>query len=127
MRGNIYCSGDMSGKNPNWYWNTGLHDAEIISAEHLALPYNYKEKDPIRNSLKLCLNTSGALYNREIKSITFLNYKVLTPDVEVEKTYWLQDVLKYKNDKFVLDITITDCNRESIFTVIFDDAKVEIR
>ena len=125
MKGNIYNSGDYSDKAPEWYWRAGLHDSEIISVEMLDLDYDYKLRNPIRNSFTLNLNSKSALYDTSVKSISFFNYNILTPEVKLDGCYWLQDVLNYTDGKFVLDITITNCIRESVFTIRFDSAQVK--
>lgn len=125
MKENVYHSGDMSTKSPAWYWTGGLHDAQIVSVEQLQLPYDYKERNPIRNSMKLLLDSSQALHDTTIKSITLLNYKVMTSDIELKNCYWLQDVLTFENGKYILNITVTDCRKHDIFTVGFENAIVE--
>lgn len=125
MKENIYRSENLCEKSPDWYWKNGLHDAEIITVEYVQLAYDYKEKHPIRNSMKLFLNASQSLYDMNIKSITFFNYKVMTFDFELENCYWLQDTLSFDNRKYTLNITITDGRSPRIFTVKFDNATVE--
>ena len=75
--------------------------------------------------MKLLLDSSQALHDTTIKSITLLNYKVMTSDIELKNCYWLQDVLTFENGKYILNITVTDCRKHDIFTVGFENAIVE--
>lgn len=35
-----YYSGNFTNENLSWYWENGLHDAEIINVEKLELQYD---------------------------------------------------------------------------------------
>lgn len=111
----VYESGDFSGKNPVWYWYDGLHDARIKSAKS------------IKEDFVIVLDTSGVVGNREIKSISFENYKIRTSTFEMSWHWWLQDKLYFENGRFVIDILLTDENEKHKHLIVeFDDAKIEI-
>ena len=64
---------------PEWYWNSGLHNACIESIEALEFPFDYNkfaEKNEYnRNLMTLKLNAKGALYDNTVKEIRFLIMK----------------------------------------------------
>lgn len=64
-----YVTQNISGKNPDWYWQKtgGLHDAKILLAEQ---DYNVKS-----DSLKNCYKIIIKLVDKQC--IKFYNYKIL--------------------------------------------------
>ena len=38
--------------NLDWYWNKGLHDADIVDCAEHGLFYNYEGPNPLRNYLE---------------------------------------------------------------------------
>ena len=120
MNARIFHSGDYTPFHPLWYWEHGLHDAQIISVEFIQLSCG-----PFRNCFKMNLDASGAVYDQTIKSIK-LYHCILEKDFQkLSGSYWLQDVLTYENNKYRLALTLEREGEEFIFTVDFDTAEVE--
>ena len=95
---------------PDWYWKYGLHDAAILSISELQLAPNYKEKTPKYNCLEIELDCKNALYEQNIKTIRLYNYKIKTPDIDInsiDKPWWISDTLKeLENKRYLLEIEI---------------------
>lgn len=126
-----FASGDFSGQNPSWYWKAGLHDAEIVRVEKLAFDYDYRQKNPLRNSLILHLDASQAMFDRAITAIELQNYKILLDESSpggysgsgIEGCYWMQDVLKWESGRYILELTLLG-EDDFRFTVQFQNAVV---
>ena len=131
MKARVFSSGDHSGKNPGWYWTKGLHDAEITHVDALEHPIDYRQANPIRNSLILHLNASQAMFDSRITAIELKNYKILLdespiggyPDTGIGGCYWMQDVLTWENGKYILDLILLG-EDDFRFCVRFEDALV---
>lgn len=127
MNARVFQSGDHSGKNPDWYWKKGLHDAEVTHVEIKENPTDYRH----RNSLFLHLDASQAMFDTDVASIELRNYKILLdespiggyPDSGIAGCYWMQDVLTWEKDKYILDIILLG-EDDFHFIVRFEDAKV---
>ena len=127
-----YTSGDRSGRNPIWYWTRGLHDAMILHVETMDLPYDHTQPKPIRNCLKIYLDSSMAMFDTSVRCIKLLNYKILLDDSAhggyegggIEGCCWMQDILKYENGKYILEITALG-EDDFKFIILFDDAQIE--
>ena len=127
-----FSSGDLSGQNPSWYWTNGLHDALILSVEQKDIPYDYTQRNPIRNCLKIRLDASDALYDTHITCINLFNYKILTDESSkggyeeggITGCYWMQDNLSYENGKYILEITAL-AEDDFRYVIRFDHAQVE--
>ena len=84
-------------KLPAWYWKRGLHDAQILDTSELGEGVDKKRGKRYRNCLELSLNSSGAIYERDIKKIIFYNYEVKMADASVSalsKTWWMTDTIE---------------------------------
>ena len=84
-------------KLPAWYWKRGLHDAQILDTSELGEGVDKKRGKRYRNCLELSLNSSGAIYERDIKKIIFYNYEVKMADAsvsELSKTWWMTDTIE---------------------------------
>ncbi|MPM91192.1 hypothetical protein SDC9_138319 [bioreactor metagenome] len=122
--GTIYHSGDYSDKQPDWYWVQGLHDSKIINAQYYELDYDYKRKKVNKNTLCLDIDSSSALSDTTVKSISFINCK-FNSNVDLSGCIWFADKLFFENEKYRLALTFTDCEREDTVNIIFDIASVE--
>ena len=115
---------------PDWYWEYGLHDAFIRSVTELQLIPDYKEKNYKYNCLEIELDCRMALYERDIRIIRLYNYKIKTPEININsfaKPVWLSDSVKKSDDKhYILRIEIETerCNTE-YFAVEFEFAEIE--
>ena len=111
--------------SPGWYWHRGLHDARILSTEAVELPYDYTQRDPIRNCFKLHLDPSQALFDTAVKTINLFNYKILRDDTPggLAGCYWKQDSLDFRNGKYRLELTVWN-KHELRFVIQFGHAEV---
>ena len=84
-------------KLPAWYWKRGLHDAQILDTSEIGDGIDKKRGKRYRNCLELSLNSSGAIYERDIKKIIFYNYEIKMADAsvsELSKTWWMTDTIE---------------------------------
>ena len=115
---------------PDWYWKYGLHDAVILSVSELQLVPDYKEKKPKINCLEIQLDSKNAIYERDIKAIRLYNYKIKTPDIDInsiDKPWWIGDTIKkLDNNRYLLEIEIESakCSRKH-FIVEFEIPEIE--
>ena len=131
MQARRFSSGNLSGKNPDWYWKAGLHDAQILRTEKMEFEYDYRLRNPIRNSLILHLDASQAMFDSRITAIELKNYKILLdespngghPDTGIGGCYWMQDVLTWENGQYILDLILLG-EDDFRFRVRFEDALV---
>lgn len=115
---------------PNWYWKYGLHDAVILSVSELQLTPNYKEKPLKHNCLEIKLDCKNALHEQNIKTIRLYNYKIKTPDIDInsiDKPWWISDTIKeLENKRYLLEIKIESARRNrKIFIVEFELPEIE--
>ena len=105
-------------KLPDWYWPRGLHDAVVLSVI-------FRE-----NCLEICLDSTNAMLERDIKKISLFNYKIQTPEVtleDLENTWWLRDNIQtLPNHRYLLEIIFENGKRKrKSFTVLFKNASIE--
>lgn len=74
-----------------YHLGKGLHDAEVMKINEIQLLYDYHEKNPRRNYLEIELNSSQALFDRNIKAVRLYNYKIIEGDLTLIGTWWLDD------------------------------------
>ena len=126
---------------PEWYWESGLHDASIIGVDTYEFPFDYdkytaKKNKYDRNALSLRIDAKGALYDSRVKEIRFYNYKLLPESVDLmslepsekNKVWWLADQLTEQNEKYELDILLEICvphQRQFHLKLRFDRAEVD--
>lgn len=126
---------------PEWYWESGLHDASIIGVDTYEFPFDYdkytaKKNKYDRNVLSLRIDAKGALYDSRVKEIRFYNYKLLPESVDLmslepsekNKVWWLADQLTEQNEKYELDILLEICvphQRQFHLKLRFDRAEVD--
>ena len=126
---------------PDWYWESGLHDASIIGVDTYEFPFDYdkytaKKNKYDRNVLSLKIDAKGALYDSRVKEIRFYNYKLLPESVDLmslepsekNKVWWLADQLTEQNEKYELDILLEICvphQRQFHLKLRFDRAEVD--
>ena len=106
---------------PVWYWERGLHDAQLLSAE--------LEDD----TLTLRLDSRSAIYDNTISQITFLGARLKTPLPTPDRqtnVHWLGDTLTaLPFDQWKLEISLQTLDRRNgiantPLTVIFRTAIV---
>ena len=126
---------------PEWYWESGLHDASIIGVDTYEFPFDYdkytaKKNKYDRNVLSLRIDAKGALYDSRVKEIRFYNYKLLPESIDLislepsekNKVWWLADQLTEQNEKYELDILLEICvphQRQFHLKLRFDRAEVD--
>ncbi len=115
---------------PDWYWKYGLHDAVILSVCELQLTPDYKEKNPRYNCLEIKLDSKNALHEQNIKTIRLYNYKIKTPDVDInsiDKPWWISDTIKeLGNKRYSLEIKIESAKgSRKNFVVEFEIPEIE--
>ena len=126
---------------PDWYWESGLHDASIIGVDTYEFPFDYdkytaKKNKYDRNVLSLRIDAKGALYDSRVKEIRFYNYKLLPESVDLmslepsekNKVWWLADQLTEQNEKYELDILLEICvshQKQLHLKLRFDRAEVD--
>ena len=115
---------------PDWYWKYGLHDAVILSVSELQLVPDYKEKKPKINCLEIQLDSKNAIYERDIKAILLYNYKIKTPDIDInsiDKPWWIGDTIKkLDNNRYLLEIEIESAKgSRKHFIVEFEIPEIE--
>ena len=115
---------------PDWYWKYGLHDAVILSVSELQLAPDYKEKPLKYNCLEIELDGKNALYQQNIKTIRLYNYKIKTPEIDInsiERPWWISDTIKeLESKRYLLDVKIESArgNRKN-FIVEFEIPEIE--
>ena len=131
MKKKDFSVSDEKPKLPEWYWNRGLHDAKIVRIEKLELPYDYKQRTPIRNCFVCHLDSKQALFDTSVQEIRLFNYKILTAELsspDIEGTYWITDQLTEENEKYVLQVELRNCGRNSTYSFIlkirFESAEI---
>ena len=115
---------------PDWYWKYGLHDAVILSVCELQLTPDYKKKNPRYNCLEIKLDSKNALYEQNIKTIRLYNYKIKTPDIDInsiDKPWWISDTIKeLKNKHYLLEVKIESARgSQKNFIVEFEIPEIE--
>jgi len=118
-----------SNSSPSWYWNKGLHDAEITHIDEIVLPYDYTQKNPIRNCLIIFLNSKNALFDTSVKEIRLYNYKLISPDNKsfCADSWWIADRLTEENGKYILTVSLQNAGsliKKFNLTVRFEKADV---
>lgn len=116
-------------KVPDWYWSSGLHDAQILSVSELELPTDWKAKPPRYNCFEILLDAEGAIYDQSVYKIQLYNYKITTPQVDLSKLgpiWWMGDTLRtLPNGGYTLEIEVADSkNDRHLFSITFQSAQV---
>lgn len=106
---------------PAWYWERGLHDTQLLSAE--------LQDD----TLTLRLDSHGAMFDSTVTQISFLGVRLKTPlprPGRKTNVYWLGDTLTaLPFDQWKLEISLQTLARRNktintTLTVIFSAAIV---
>ena len=106
---------------PAWYWERGLHDAQLLSAE--------LQDD----TLTLRLDSRSALFDNTVSQLTFLGARLKTPLPRPDRqtnVYWLGDTLTaLPFGQWKLEISLQTLSRRNgtsntALTVIFRTAIV---
>lgn len=60
----------------DWYWDNGLHDADIIECKEFECSYDFKNPNAYRNYLELTIDSNHALWDNTIKKLYFIIIKL---------------------------------------------------
>jgi len=121
---------------PEWYWTSGLHDACITSIEpqKLEIDFSQPEENRVKNTLSLKIDASNALFDTSVKEIIFINYKIITGNIELpgkKKIWWLGDRIQKIDHSFYhyeLKIDLRDFdNAPEVFTVVIKCGNVMVK
>ena len=123
---------DSLKKLPVWYWKYGIHDAKILDVSELKNGVDKKRGKYYRNCLALTLNSSGAIYETNIKKIIFYNYEVKMSDApisQLSQTWWMGDTIeRLSNLNYLLNFEVDPENGERWnFSIEFEYIDVERR
>ncbi len=113
---------------PDWYWQYGLHDAKILSVSELQLFPDHKSKEQKYNLFEITLDSS-ATYEQDVEIIRLYNYKIRTPDVDInstEKPWWMDDTVEVlDNGRYLLSIEFETADGDrKYFSIDFESADV---
>ncbi|MCQ2485303.1 MAG: hypothetical protein MJ168_08225 [Clostridia bacterium] len=115
-----YYSGNCTDDDLTWYWEQGLHDAEITGIEEVELAYDYTERNPLRTCLVIHLNTEHAY--SPINTIKLYNYKIISGDIRSGQ-YWMCDIIT--KEKYLITITLSNGKKDNDIVIRFETAKTE--
>ena len=115
---------------PAWYWKYGLHDAEILEVSELGDGIDKKRGKYYKNCLVLTFDSSGAIYETDIKKIIFYNYEVKmsnAPLSQLSKTWWMGDTIeRLSNGNYLLNFEVSLENNDRLnFFMEFEYVQVE--
>ena len=121
---------DSLKKLPAWYWKRGIHDAKILDITELENGFDKTKGKHYRNCLILTLDSSGAIYEIDIKKIIFYNYEVRmsnAPVLGLSETWWMGDTIEQlSNGNYLLNFEVSLENNDRLnFSMEFEYADVE--
>lgn len=121
---------DSLKKLPAWYWKRGIHDAEILDVWERETGFDKTRGKRYRNCLVFSLDSSGAIYETDIKKIIFYNYEVRmsnAPISRLSKTWWMGDTIEQlSNGNYLLNFEVSLENNDRLnFSMEFEYADVE--
>lgn len=110
---------------PDWYWERGLHDAQILLVTERVLP-----SDPRQNCLEICLDSHDVMLDRTARCIRLYTYTIETPEwcfESAERLWWIRDTLKpLPDNRYRLKIGMeTARGKHRALVVTFKSAAVE--
>ena len=122
---------DSLKKLPVWYWKRGIHDAEILDVWERETGFDKTRGKRYRTCLVLSLDSSGAIYETDIKKIIFYNYEVKVSNAPISqllpKTWWMGDTIEQlSNGNYLLNFEVSLENNDRLnFSMEFEYADVE--
>ncbi len=108
---------------PEWYWEKGLHDAHILNKTILTTD-QLPTLGYTANGLELRLDSSMALFDTKVCAIRFYNYKELTPDISLEDSWWIEDFVSKKGNKFLLQLRVLQKKKWCTYHLRFETCEV---
>ena len=77
------------------------------------------------------MDSKQAMFDTSVREIRLFNYKILTAELsppDIEGTYWITDQLTEENGKYVLQVELRNCGRNSTYNFIlkirFESAEI---
>lgn len=127
---NLQAFKEFKKKLPAWYWKRGIHDAEILDVWERETGFDKTRGKHYKNCLVLTLNSSGAIYETDIKKIIFYNYEVRmsnAPVLGLSETWWMGDTIEQlSNGNYLLNFEVSLENNDRLnFSMEFEYADVE--
>lgn len=130
-KGKVYFS-NCPDEPPEWYWESGLHDACIMKVETFEFPFDYskfvgKKDKHNRNLMTLKIDAEGAMYDTEVTEIRLFNYKILS-DISPEnkeEIWWMADRLEDHGDFYTLEIDLWENYKDYTVKIKFERAEVD--
>lgn len=107
---------------PEWYWEKGLHDAQIIHKIFHTVGYSREAKG--MNCVEIQLDACQAMFDTSVKAIKLYNCKELTPEINIENLWWVGDKLSLSNEKYVLEIDLRSPKKQCRYVVRFENCEV---
>lgn len=108
----------------DWYWEKGLHDAEVLDIKKINFEYDYTQRKPRRNMLEIILDTRIALFDNSIKSIRFYNYKIIEGDENIIHSWWIKDEFWVEKGKNNLKIYLRSPKKTCEILISFETIEV---
>ena len=128
---NLQAFKEFKKKLPAWYWKRGIHDAEILDVWERETGFDKTRGKRYRNCLVFSLDSSGAIYETDIKKIIFYNYEVKVSNAPISqllpKTWWMGDTIEQlSNGNYLLnfEVSLENDNRLN-FSMEFEYVQVE--
>ena len=108
----------------DWYWEKGLHDAQIT--EKVVLDYNSAAMrgENYQNGLELKIDAAGAMFDTSVKALRFYNYKELTQDADITGCWWISDSLTKSDKKYILEIALMNKKQRIKYKIRFEACEV---
>lgn len=113
---------------PEWYWERGLHDAQIVSAETMNLSPKHNAKIRYHNCFVFNIDGEGALFEQDITEIRLYNFKIISSPFDISQMqmgWWITDELSENNGWYRLNLKYENkkCKPHKV-TISFETAEV---
>lgn len=103
----------------------GLSDAEIIGIKKEDYQYDYRKKNPIRNSLTIVLDAKSAMCSTFVKEIILYNYKIIDGKIDFINAWWFSANIIECNKKKRLKLLYRCPNLKiAEITISFDEIRM---
>ena len=110
---------------PNWYWKKGLHDAKITGWQFENFDYDYSQRNPIRNCITVELDSRMALFDTTLKTIKFVNAKIIQGDTQCVNWFWKDDIVQKTYKGYEIEITLTPYPSTKKMKIAFENIIIE--
>ena len=110
---------------PSWYWENGLHDAQITDIQFEEFDFDYSQHNPIRNCITIKLDAQMAMFDTTLKEIKLMNAKFIHGDAQCVNWFWKDDIIKETNKGYELEITLISHRKIKKCKIGFENAIIE--